>query len=75
MVKECVEQGLCTNTLPSILPQRMGYNWSFYCETCWIHCQQRLSTDLKWDMDGTKCKCENCSEDESDKKWNELFGK
>ena len=61
MVKECIEQGLCTNTLPQILPQGIG-NW-LYCETCWIHCQQRSQTELIWntDMEGIECRCKNCS--------------
>ena len=62
MVKECIEQGLCTNTLPTLLPQRMGY-WPYYCETCWIHCQQRSSTRLFWDRDGIECECMGCSKD------------
>ena len=59
MVKECIEQGLCTNTLPQRMPQKMGY-WT-YCETCWIHCQQGSSTELWWNVEGKECKCENCS--------------
>ena len=66
MVKECIEQGLCTNTLPQRIPQRVSDvgdgDWMFneYCETCWIHCQQR-SKKLWWHMEGIECKCENCS--------------
>ena len=59
MVKECIEQGLCTNTLPQRMPQRMG--GYYYCETCWIHCQQQPSTDLRWRKEGRECDCENCS--------------
>ena len=59
MEKECIEQGLCTNTLPRIMPQRMG-DWSI-CETCWIHCQQESPTDLCWDREGIECECKNCS--------------
>ena len=61
MVKECIEQGLCTNTLPQIIPQRVGDYWPCYCETCWIHCQQHSSEGLWWYMEGTECKCKNCS--------------
>ena len=59
MVKECIEQGLCTNTLPIIIPQRMGGYSPCYCETCWIHCQQQSS--MRWSWDGMECKCKNCS--------------
>ena len=62
MVKECIEQGLCTNTLPIIIPQRMGDGWpDYYCETCWIHCQQQSSTELWWNRGEIECDCENCS--------------
>ena len=60
MVKECIEQGLCTNTLSTRLSQRIGGYWPYYCETCWIHCQQQSPTELQW-YDLQKCECKNCS--------------
>ena len=61
MVKECIEKGLCTNTLPQRMPQKMGYDYPhYYCETCWIHCQQQSPTELRWHMEGMKCQCESC---------------
>ena len=61
MVKECIEQGLCTNTLPQIMPQRMGGDWPWYCETCWVHCQQLSPAGMWWDREPMKCGCKNCS--------------
>ena len=56
MVKQCIEQGLCTNTLPKIISQRMDY-WSDYCETCWIHCKRKPRRELRWSMRGDECQC------------------
>ena len=73
MVKECIEQGLCTNTLPIIMPQRTGFGFPYYCETCWIHCQQQSSTELWWNRKGIECRCDNCSWRSKRQKWNELL--
>ena len=81
MVKECVEQGLCINTLPQKIPQLFGFSdLSYYCETCWIHCQQRPPEQLRWNREGRECKCKNCSrrskkQKNEFRKWNrEWFG-
>jgi hypothetical protein len=60
-VRECIEKGLCTNTLPEKYMQKLYYG--FFCEHCWRHC---LNTDHRgreeW-FGNNRCNCLKCKSD------------
>jgi hypothetical protein len=59
MVKERIEQGLCTNKLPQQMPQYMDKENQSYCETCWTICQLGFSNELSWNYEESETEC-NC---------------
>jgi hypothetical protein len=55
IVKECIDKGLCTNTLPVPMPQNMY--WSLYCQHCLIHCKKILPERSSWTTVPKRCFC------------------
>jgi hypothetical protein len=60
-VVECVDKGLCTNTLGYIMPQRMSFLiFKHFCEHCSTYCRGERDGPLSWNYFGTKCSCIEC---------------
>jgi hypothetical protein len=60
-VKECIKNGLCTNTLPEPIPQKMYEHVTcFVCEYCHAHCGN-FSMMVDWSFVGARCGCIYCN--------------
>jgi hypothetical protein len=61
MVKECLDKKLCTNTLPTTMPQYMSDSPHFYyCEGCWSHnpaVNWFPKGTYMWTLSGMRCRC------------------
>jgi hypothetical protein len=60
-LKECLEKGLCTNSIKEILPQYMCFFGTWYCKYCWMHCLDDSPGYLSFHMVGQRCICEKCN--------------